>query len=477
MKRAILLAAFLCGCHETRATPPEDPLARQPELPPLKTFDAPAPRIETLHNGLKVYLVERKGDGIEAIQFVARSGASADPKDSPGLASLTAALMETGAAGRSQTEIAAEADSIGATLAVGANQDTLFVAASAMETNVKPMIDLLSAVVLRPNLAEAEWSRVRAQREAALVAQRAEPGVAALRAFHAAAYGANPLARPVEGTLASVKAMQLPDVKHFYQSISPRDSALIAVGGAPAESVLAMLRMAFETWQPTPTQLPPAASAPVPQDRPRLTLADFPGKPQSVLVVGQPAVPRSSPDYLALQALNSILGGSFTSRLNQNLREEHGYSYGAGSAFAFGRGPAPFTARSSVKTDVTGAALGEMLKEIERAVAEPLAPAELDKARALLAYQLVETLSHADALSRAVAQIFLYDLPADEFRTFVPRLQALAPTSVQAAVRRTLEPAQMTIAIAGDKAKVLPQLGPLHLPAPQLRDPSGDLLP
>ncbi|HEX9578675.1 MAG TPA: hypothetical protein VF993_13045, partial [Myxococcales bacterium] len=96
---------------------------------------------------------------------------------------------------------------------------------------------------------------------------------------------------------------------------------------------------------------------------------------------------------------------------------------------------------------------------------------------ALLAYQLVETLSHADALSRAVAQIFLYGLPADEFRTFVPRLQALAPSSVQAAARRTLEPAQMTIAIAGDKARVLPQLGPLHLPAPQLRDPSGDLLP
>ena len=246
--------------------------------------------------------------------------------------------------------------------------------------------------------------------------------------------------------------------------------------GASPESILALLRTAFETWQPMPAQLPPAPAGPVPAERPRLTLSDFPGKPQSVLVVGQPAVPRSSPDYLALEALNSILGGSFTSRLNQNLREQHGYSYGAGSGFAFGRGPGPFAARSSVKTDVTGAALGEMLKELQRAVAEPLAPDELDKARALLAYQLVETLSHADALSRAVAQIFLYDLPADEFRTFVPRLQALTPETVQAAARRVLDPPQMTIAIAGDKAKVLPQLEPLRLPAPQLRDPSGDLV-
>jgi zinc protease len=476
MNRAILFAALLCACHQTRKTPVEDPLAQQPQLQPLKPFDAPVPRVETLQNGLKVYLVERKGDGIEAIQFIARAGATADPKDSPGLASLTAALMETGAAGRSQTEIAAQADSIGASLAVGATQDALFVATSAMETNVGPMIELLAAVALRPDLAEAEWNRVRTQREAALVAQRAEPGVAALRVFHSAAYGANPLARPVEGTLASVKAMQLPDVKRFYQGISPRETALIAVGGASAESVLALLRRAFETWQPRSAPLPPVASPPVPAERPRFTLADFPGKPQSVLVVGQPAVPRSSPDFLALQALNSILGGSFTSRLNQNLREEHGYSYGAGSSFAFGSGPGPFSARSSVKTDVTGLALGEMLKEIQRAVAEPLAPAELDKARALLAYQLVETLSHSDALSRAVAQMFLYDLPADEFRTFVPRLQALTPESVQAAARRVLDPAQMTIAIAGDKSKVMPQLGLLQLPAPQLRDPSGELL-
>jgi zinc protease len=117
-----------------------------------------------------------------------------------------------------------------------------------------------------------------------------------------------------------------------------------------------------------------------------------------------------------------------------------------------------------------------MLKEIDRAVAEPLQPGELDKARALLSFDLVETLSHADALARAVDQIFLYDLPADEFRTYVPRLQALTPQSVQAAARRALDPAQMTISIAGDESKVLPQLAGLQLPKPQLRDPAGDLL-
>jgi zinc protease len=194
-----------------------------------------------------------------------------------------------------------------------------------------------------------------------------------------------------------------------------------------------------------------------------------------VLVVGQPSAPRSSPDHLALEAVNSVLGGSFTSRLNQNLREQHGYTYGAASRFAFGLGPGPFAARSSVKTDVTGPALAETLKEIEAAVAQPVAPAELDKARALLAYDLVERLSGADALSRGVAEIFLYGLPPDELQTYVPRLQALTPESVQAAAARAVDPAHLTIAIAGDAAKVLPQLAPLHLPAPQLRDPSGEL--
>jgi zinc protease len=184
---------------------------------------------------------------------------------------------------------------------------------------------------------------------------------------------------------------------------------------------------------------------------------DFPGKPQSVLVVGQPAAPRSSPDYLALEVLNAVVGGSFTSRLNQNLREQHGYSYGAASRFEWTLGRSPFSARSSVKTEVTGPALSELLGELRRAADEPLDQAELDKGRALLAYRLVDTLSHATQLAAAVAQISV--------------------DSVQAAARRALQPGRMTIAVAGDKAQVLPQLAPLSLGTPELRDPAGDRLP
>jgi zinc protease len=300
--------------------------------------------------------------------------------------------------------------------------------------------------------------------------------VAALPSPRAAVFAGTPLGRPIEGTLPAVKRTTLADVRSTYASFGPGNAALVAVGGAETDKVVAALRSAFGAWQGGKTRAAPRMAEP-PGVRPRLVIVDFPGKPQSVLVVGQPAAPRSSPDYLALEVLNAVVGGSFTSRLNQNLREQHGYSYGASSRFEWTLGRSPFSARSSVKTDVTGPALSEVLSELRRAADEPLDPAELDKGRALLAYRLVDTLSHASQLAAAVAQIWLYSLPVDEYRTYVPRLQSLSVQSVQAAARGALQPARMTIAVAGDKARVLPQLAPLSLGNPELRDPSGNRLP
>jgi zinc protease len=482
--RRLALIFLALACAQTqpvkspleRAQAEEAALAAQPALKPLQSSQVPLPQVTMLPNGLAVWIVERPGDGMESVHFVARGGASADPAGKPGLASLTAALMETGAAGRSQTGQTIAADMLGATLTAEAQPDALVVSASAMSQVVEKSVALLADVALRPNLAEAEWARMREQREARLLSERAEPRIAARRAFRRAIYGSAPLAWPVEGTAQSVKSMQLAEVRGFHAAISPRDCALIAVGGAKPEEVLRALKSAFAGWTPSASRPPPPPQAKLPETRERLLLVDFPGKPQSVLIVGQPAVPRSSPDYLALRAFNSALGGSFTSRLNQNLREQHGYTYGAGSQFSFGVSRGPFAANTSVKTDVTGAALGEVLSELNRILAAPLTPEELDKARALLAYELVGTLSHADRLAEAVQEIYLGGLPPDELSTTVSRLQALTPESVLAAARRALDPARMTISIAGDAAKVGPQLEPLHLPKPVLRDAAGELL-
>jgi zinc protease len=458
----------------------ESVLAQRPPIPVLKPFDAPVPTVLTLSNGLKVYVVERPSAGLEALGFVTRQGSAADPAGKEGLASLAAEMLQAGSAGKSQAEVAGAADAIGADLFVSAATDELSVGLSALAPRLAEMSSLLADVVLRPNLTAQDWQKIQAERLGELTAARSQPQVAARSAFQAALYGNGPLGHLPEGTLSAVKKMRLVDVKRFLASVSPADSAIVAVGSASTGSVRSAMETAFGGWKPSMASGSRGHSEVAAPSRPRFVLVNFPGKPQSVLLVGQPAVPRSSPDVLALELANAIVGGSFTSRLNQNLREQHGYSYGAHSGFAFGKGRGPFAARTSVQTDVTGKAVVEVFKELNRLVAEPLSPDELSKGNALLAFQLVEGLQSVGATARGVADIFLFDLPLDEYRTYVGRLEALTPAAVQDAVRRTLHPEQMTLAIAGDAKAVLPQLqaeAALKLPPPQLRDPEGKVLP
>jgi zinc protease len=486
MKTALaLLAAALAACAHQPSAPaaaadPEAVLAQRPAVPPLQPFAAPVAKVHELQNGLKVHVVVKPGDGIEALQLVTRLGSSSDPVALPGLASLAMGMLETGSAGRSQTQMAALADSIGAAFGASAGSDGSTIYASAMATRLPDLVSLLADVALRPNLAESEWTRTTSERTAALINLRADPVRAAGRALARAMYGDHPYGRPHDGTVASMKAMQLADARAFLQKLSPRDTALVAVGGAPEERVVELVRAAFEGWKgpADATAGDEPQAAPPPAERPRLVVVDFPGKPQTVMRVGQPALKRSSPDVLSLRVLNAVLGGSFTSRLMQLLREKNGYTYAAHSHFVFGLGDGPFVAAADVKTAVTAAALADMLSELQRASSAAIAPEELSKGRALLAFDLVQGLEHADAALGLFSGLYLYRLPSDELVTFVPRLDQLTSAAILAAAQRTLAPAQMTIVLAGDAKEITAQLqqSSLGLPAPQLRDADGELV-
>jgi zinc protease len=467
------------AAQSTEVIPGEEVLARRPAIPPLGPFDAPVPTVSTLPNGLKLYVVHRPSAGLEALAFVTRQGAATDPLGKEGLASLSAAMLEAGSGGKSQAEVAAMADALGSNLSVRASSDALSIGLSALTPRLREMSALLANVALRPNLDPKDWVKIQAQRLGELTAERNQPRVADRAAFVAALYGNGPLGHLSEGNLAAVKRLQLKDVKTFLASVTPADSAIIAVGGVSPADVRAAVEGAFGDWKASGASAIRRRPDSLPASRPRFVLVDFPSKPQSVLLVGQPAVPRSSPDHLALQLANAILGGSFTSRLNQNLREQHGYSYGAGSFFAFGKGPGPFAASTSVQTDVTGKAVVEVFSELHRLVSEPLSADDLSKGKALLAFQVVEELQSVGATAQALGEMFVFDLPLDEFRTFVPRLQALSTSEVLAAVRRTLDPAKMTLAVAGDAKTVVPLMQAettLKLPPPQLRDAEGHLI-
>jgi len=275
--------------------------------------------------------------------------------------------------------------------------------------------------------------------------------------------------------VASAQAMTLADVKRFWSEVQPSEVTLIAVGPLSQSRVVELAKAALGGWK---AQKPhaPVTVKPAPSKRPRLVLVEFPGRPQTVLLVGQPAVPLTSPDALALQVMNVVLGGAFTSRLNQNLREKNGYSYGAGSRFAFGRYDGPFFAVSNVKTQVTGLALKEMLSELDRVVREPLTEEEVAKGKSLTAYGLVEQLQRAEATASLVASYVASGVPVSSLATLLPRLQALTAADVQAAARKVLDPATMTITVAGDPA-VLAQAkeAGLELPEPEKRGPEGEL--
>lgn len=461
--------------------PGEAVLSAQPEVPPLAPFAAPVPTVTTLKNGLKLYVVERPGE-IEAIALVVKRGATSDPAKLPGLASMSAAMLETGAGGMSQFELARAADRIGANLNASAGDDATVISISGMQEQLSPMVSLLEAVALRPTLSRAEWKKLSARRRAELLARRADPVATDRLVWRRAAYGAHPLGDPLEGTPESIQRMTLRDVRAFIKGYAPGDSAVIAVGGAKAADVRAALEKAFGRWKgrSTPDAALEARVKAEPAQGPRFVAVDYPGKPQTVIRMGEPAVSRASKDYLALNLLNAVLGGSFTSRLNQNLRERHGYTYGAFSGFGFGIGPGPFVVATSVKTDVTAPALEEIFQELKRAAEAPISEAELAKGKALLAFDLVQTLEHTSSEASAIASLFLYDLPLDEYQTFVPRLNALTVADVQAAAQRTLHPSQMTLAVAGDLTAILPAIEKstaLGLSAPARWSPGGEPLP
>jgi zinc protease len=395
---------------------------------------------------------------------------------------LSAAMLEAGSAGRSQAEIAAKADAMGASLDIGAGPDSLFVSLTALPIQFRDMAELLSDLVLRPNLDPREWDKVKARRLAQLQSQSADPAYAADVAFHATLYGSGAQGRPALGTPDSVAATRLKDVRTFLEGRAPEGCALVVVGAVAEATALPILEACFGKPWGGRTALRRPKPDPLPANRPRLATVDFPGKPQTILMIGQPGVPSASPDAPALALLNEVLGpsgGGFTTRLNLNLREEHGYCYEIYSDFAFGSQAGPFQVKGGVKTSATGASVAEVLKELSIIRKERIPEEELSKGKAMLAYQLVLTFQDAKATAMLLANNFCQGLPLNHVATLSARIQSLDAAQVQASAKRVLDPDTMTILLAGDTATTLPQLVKAGLSLPQAKayTPYGAVAP
>jgi predicted Zn-dependent peptidase len=396
-------------------------------------------------------------------------GSSADAPDEAGLASLTADLLDEGSRGHSALEVSDRIARIGGDLDVEVGPDATVVMLTTLRRFVEPGLRLLHEVVTAPTLAEPDFERVRQLRVERLRQMRDHPGALADRAFAQVVYQAHPYAQPGYGTAASLARLRPADVRaHHARMFQPDGATLVVAGDAGADELTRIADAVFGEWvndrSLAPIDRNRAREAPSRLPAARLAAVARPGAAQSELRVGHVAASRSTPDYPAIVLLNTILGGQFVSRLNMNLREDKGYTYGVRTGFDLRRGEGPFVLQTSVGTDVTAPALREAFLEM-RGIREdrPVTADELNLARASVALGYPRGFETAQQVARSVTQLALYDLPDTYFEDFVPMLEAVTLNDVTAVARRYLDPDRMATIVVGDLDRIGESLGELGL--------------
>ena len=428
---------------------------KAPALGRLPALRLPKVQVQQLSNGLELAVVEMHEVPVVDVTLLVRAGAARDPGDLPGLATFVANMLDEGAGTRDALALADEAQYLGATLSSGSDFENAFVNLHCTKPRLGAALDLMADVVLRPAFADSEIARQRELRRTALVQLRDQATQIAPIAFNAIVMGeAHPYGRPLNGDDGSVARLDRDRVTGFHGTYyRPNNARLLVVGDVTPAEANSLAESRFGAWKAGDVPAPPAPAAPAPEPR-TFYLVDKPGAAQSVIRIGQPGVARNTPDYFPLRVLNTILGGTFTSRLNQNLRETHGYTYGARSQFDMRRLPGTFVATASVATAKTDSSLIEFFKEL-RAIRDQAVPqAELDKAKAYLALGLPgEFEATADAAGQFV-ELLANDLPLDEYDTFMDRIQKVTADDVQRVARTYIDPGRFAVVVVGDRAAI-----------------------
>jgi predicted Zn-dependent peptidase len=396
---------------------------------------------------------------------------------------MTADMLDEGSGGRSAIEIEEAFARIGSGLGTEIGPDATMLSLTTMSRHAARALDLLSDVVTRPRLDTADFGRVRDLRVNRVVQQRDMPPAVADRAFARLVYPNHPYGHLSMGTERALRAMAVGEVVGFYrQVIVPAGATLIMVGDASHGELVRYAGDAFGGWGGTDVCLPPhhqAGDSAAPPDPPdpevRLAVLHRAGASQSELRIGHVGVARRTPEYHALLVLNTVLGGQFVSRLNMNLREDKGFTYGARSSFDFRKGRGPFVIQLGVATAATVAAIREALAELAAIRGpRPATDRELDVARASLTRGYPRGFETAEQIARAAAQIALHDLPADHFEQFMPLVNRVDEAAVSTAAAAHLAPARSVVAIVGDCDRFAGELASLNLGEPALLAAADD---
>ena len=453
----------------------------EPEVGPTPSFDPPPVVRRTLANGLEVLIAERHELPILTLNLVLKGGETLVPAGKEGLASLTASLLTEGTADRDSLALAGALAEIGASIRADGGLEESTLSLTTLTKHAAKALDLYADVLLHPAFPEDALERFRARRLASILARSQSPSGIAGVVFPRLLYGQeHPYGRPDLGTPASIKALTREDARTFYERLyHPENAALIVVGDITPDAAVEALNAALETWGPGGA--PVAHAVPEPPSGAPVTvyLVDKPAAAQSILAVGQVGQPRGTPDYFPLTVMNAILGGQFSSRINLNLREAKGYTYGARSSFDFRQGPGPFQAGGAVRTEVTREALVELVKEISEIIdGRPATDAELAFAKDRIIKGFPGRYETTFGVAGALAELVIYRLPDDYFSKYQAEIESVSLADVGRVARTYLDPGRMVILVVGDRAKVEPTLADLPF-AKVIRalDPDGNPLP
>ncbi len=449
-----------------RANPPPAGTASKLSLPVANSFK--------LANGLTVLLVEQHQLPIVAARVVVLSGSDANPVDKPGLSSFTSQMLPQGTERRNALQVADDAAQIGASVRTFTVSDDSIVAIRTLKPNVDAALDLLSDVVLHPKFESAEIERIRKIRETDILQIQDDPTQLAIGVLLRSVYGpAHPYGYRDEGTTEANRAISQDDLRKMYQGgYSPANSALVLTGDLTPVEARSLAEKFFGTWKGTARRHePPVVHAKTSR---AIYLVDKPGAAQTFVLVANLGVPRSTPDYVPLEVMNNILGGLYSSRINNNLREEHGYTYGSFSFFLYRRGQGLFAAGGGMRSDATAPAVEEMFKEIEKIRAAPPTAEELKLSKGAFSLSLAGLFESSEQTANTVGDLFTYDLPLEYYQQLPAKIDAVTAADVQRMATTYLHPETSVVIGAGDRAKIEDSLKKLAIGPVELRDADGN---
>jgi zinc protease len=449
MIRAMTLVALLAGAAahgvaaQPYATPPPVGAPRQAVLP--------APFVQTLSNGLRVIVVQRKNLPLVTAELVLRSGTEADPAALSGLADLTATLLTKGTARRTAPQIAEAAEALGGQLESGASWHRSYVSITVTRPQLPAALDLVADVTLHPRFAAAELERARRLAIDGLNVALAQPGTLSRLAADKSAFGASTYGHPAGGTPSSLARMRRADVVALHaQLYRPDNAALIFAGDIDPKDAVALAQAAFGRWA---RPVAPLAASPVGAAQPvapsPLVIA-MPGAGQAGIALAMPTIARSAPDYYAGQVANTLLGGGYSSRLNQEIRIKRGLSYSVGSRLDARRAGGMFSVGAQTKNASTPEVVGVMLDEIARVGAAPADADELAARKLTLIGNFSRSLETTEDLAGRIAALEANGVDLAELGRTIPNMEAVNATDVQAFAKAHWQPGGLRIVVAGD---------------------------